>query len=975
MLVGRAFVFSLDGRAVAAVAALALSVGYAVLAGSATSAIREPGEVVSEGFLEPGQTVHRPGFEPFDVDNVDAQAHLTNTTEDGIGWATIEPWPYGEEPVKGPYAPTDGTLPNASRGDNVTLANLETVEPPLGSMAWVYLPPAEFAQAFPSFEDRATQAFLEPGSAAPEGFESHPQKASGRFYVEGAEQIGGSVHALVAGMGVVAAVLSAGAIRLETLARRDQLATLETIAGRGLAKRVIAARTAVLSVSGVAVGLGLAWAGTRVLSGLLPGLAFSAPPLLVAEVAAVGLGAALVAGTLAGWRDLRHPVAERLGQRGTQARRFRGPLRFLLVTPRLWAGVLAAALVATAIVAIVSGAGHAPQALLGGDERTHVVGSATSNPFTGDASVFLADHAPSLADVDEASAETFAPTMIRGEPVMVHGVQGPAWRSMNDVHLDEGAWPTQSGEATAGQRLAQRLTLEPGDELVVPGAHRPVLKTLTITGIHAGEGFPADQLVTDLATAGDLAGKDPGSANLVRLQAPDAEARERLEAGLGIEVLDLSIDPDRPVPDTYATARLDVVNLAEERRSRSLSLQADGDLVASRTVELAGETRDTVEIDFPVPDAPTLDIEVNPQRTIDTATRELTIDAPRRIPTNTSLTLTVHDRDGNPVPSATISVDGTAIGTTNRSGQLAHTFTHPDRITISADDGQAAGGTEAFVLDPAWRDRPNLRIENLALGQAVSIESDRARYEADVRATNLGGAGFEGPIEASTGGEQIGTTTTSLAPFSTRTVRLPLEIPLDADTVTIQDTVFPVQPGSGDEEEQTPALETLLASQQDTQQAAEDEAFLERFFAQLDPVLLIVTLLTFAHAALAVAFGVLREVRERAAIGQTLRHLGAPREAVGARAARDAALSVLVPALAGVGLAFLGLEVMQGQGWPPAFGHTLPADLSLGLAIRLTAALIVVAAGTAAIAAATDRPAKPRQGAPISLDRLLEGSP
>lgn len=975
MLVGRAFVFSVNGRAVAAVAALALSVGYAVLAGSATSTIRDPDDVISQPFLEPGSTVHQPGFEPFDTDTVEAEVLATNTTQRGTGWATLQPWPYDEEPKRGPYAPQsliwpDGIEPPTENGSTV----LDTVTPEHGSLTWIYLPPDDFARAFPELDGQATQAFQGPDQPAPAGFVSHPDKASGQFYVQGAEQVSTSVHALVAGMGLVAAVLSAGAIRLETLARRNELATLEAIAGAGLVKRVVAGRAAVLSLAGVGVGLAGALAGTRALSGLLGGLTVTPTTGLLVEVGLVALGAAILAGTLAGWRDLRHPIAERLGQRGTPARRFPGPLRFFLVTPRLWAGVLAAAIVATAIVAVVAGAAGAPQAILGGDERTLVVGASGSNPFTGEASRFLADHAPLLDDVDAASAETFAPTLLDGEPVMVRGVEFGAWRALNDADLREGRWPTEPGEATAGARLAHRLDLEPGQRVPVPGAHRPVVRAVTVTGIHEAGHFEADELVTDLDTAADLTGREPGTANIVRLEASDPAAREALEGGFGIEVLDLTVRPSQPVPDTFATATLDVINLADERRSRSLSLAADGELVASTTVQVPGQTRDTVEVRFPVPEGPTLDLSVNPERTIDTTPRSLTIDAPARVPVDTPIPLTVRDGDARPVPGANVSVDGTPIGATNASGQIEHTFEEPGRATISATTEERAGGTRTLATRPAWTESPHLRVDHLSLGEPASLDAQQARYEATVHLTNLGGEPFQDALEATVDGDPVGSTPLRLDAYTSTTTTLLLEIPVDAETVTLLGDTFPVQAPSDGDEEPVSLEELLTAQREPTSPSAEEDAFLERFFAELDPVLLMVTLLTFAHAALAVAFGVLREVRERATIGRTLRHLGASREDVAARAARDAIFSVVLPAALGVLGALAGLEILQARGWPAAFGHTLPADMSLGLTVRLVAGLIVVAAGTAALAAAFEKPQRPRQGDPVGLDRLLGGS-
>ncbi len=354
----------------------------------------------------------------------------------------------------------------------------------------------------------------------------------------------------------------------------------------------------------------------------------------------------------------------------------------------------------------------------------------------------------------------------------------------------------------------------------------------------------------------------------------------------------------------------------------------------------------------------------------------MTIDAPQRIPVDTPVTILVRNPEGVPVEQAHVTANEDPLGATNASGQITHNFTETGALTLSASKDEAAGGMRAFVIQREWANSPYLAVESLSLGEPIGIQSDHARYQAQLRVTNLGGQAFDDAITATANNETVGQTSLQLAAFSSDTVALAIDVPLDAHAIDIQEASFPIDVASPDENEQSVSLETLLTSQRDTQQGAStsEDAFLDRFFSQLNPVLLIVTLLTFAHAAFAVAFGVIREVRERATIAQTLRHLGASREDIGARAARDAAMSVILPAVAGVGMALLGLRMLQERGWPAAFGHTLPASLSWGLALRIIAALVAVAAGTAAIAAAAERRRKPRQGTERSLEQLLGGS-
>lgn len=998
LLVARAFVLGLNGRAMLAVATVALSVGYVVLTGTAITGLRGARDVLEPELLEPQVVLARPGLAPFDAALAPAGSTLlAHAPWEGGVLGTVRPWPYGEEVVPGPYARAVPATKLAALGFPVAPR-----AHPQAPWHWVLVPPDVFDRFTPSLAGRATLAIGPSGAQAP-GLLALPAPAARSFYEQGAAQVTGSLHLVVIAMGLTVAVFAGGVLRLEVLARERDLATLEATGGAAMARRVVVLRTLWLvglgTALGTAGGLVLARVAGRALG--LGGLRVEA--WLVAEAAAVALLAGVLAGSLGGLRGLRAPLAARLGRRGPASRRFPGPVRFLLVTPRLAPSSIAAALVLASVSGVVLAAGSLPSTLFHPDDGTLVLGRSEGNPFRGSADRLFGEHATLFPGINGSSPEAIAPTLVEGQPVVVRGVHFDGWRGVDPVRLVTGRWPSQPGEATVGTRLARGAGLGVGDEVLVPGAYRATLRVLEVVGIHEGGGVRDDEIVTDLDTAGDLADLAPGTVHMIRLRASRDAYEQASPGSVPLLVRTIAVLPPEPLPFTEALARVTIVNLADAERAKTLLLRVNDVVVASRAVRLAPHSELTADIPFRVPEAKHLRVEVNPAANVTTGKAELEVRAPDTVAMNTTFVVEVRDLAGSPVPGAALEARGQRVAT-DAAGQARLDAGPPGVLYVLAREADRDGAWAVFVVDPAWALSPHLVADHAVITDAQFVNDTDVRYALTVTVTNLGGADFEGNLEATANGAVVGRVPARVAARAQATVLLEALVPPGPDRLRVAglEVPLPFHPRAPAEEpppgspappppppppaeappEQRPRgvadvlREKRLAAEKarETRQLSA-QSFLDDVFASLSPSITLVVLATFFHAGAGMAVAVLRELRERGEVLATLAQLGATPEQLASRGVRDALLASLPGLLAGAAAALLGLSFASAWGFPAAFGHTIPVAWDWGFYLRVVGGLALVAALTAAWGARQPPPEPPRQAARRPLPEILGAKP
>lgn len=114
-----------------------------------------------------------------------------------------------------------------------------------------------------------------------------------------------------------------------------------------------------------------------------------------------------------------------------------------------------------------------------------------------------------------ASAEIFAPTIVRGEPVFVRGVEPNAYFGLEHV---VGPGPFSSPFiAYAGGRLADRLGLLAGDAIIVSSSTVPGFAELRVGSIFSAGGPRDDELLVSLPVGRALTGLPAGDFHAIRL--------------------------------------------------------------------------------------------------------------------------------------------------------------------------------------------------------------------------------------------------------------------------------------------------------------------------------------------------------------------------------------------------------------------------------------------------------------------------
>lgn len=984
MLVARSFVLAGGSRAALAVLLVACSVAYALVSGSAAGGLRSAGEALSADLVAPAALRHADGLAPFDASLLPGGSVVMSHAQDGdITWGTVRPWPYGLEVVPGPYVrASPAALALAGLPVGPTRAHEHA------PWNWALLPPERFDLRFPELMGQATLAVLPPGAGGPQ----QPAPAAGAFYEGGAAQVGASLHLVVVAMGLSMAVFSAGLLRLEVLARERDLATLEALGGLVAARRAVVLRSLVLVGAGVGLGLVLGM-GLVGLAGRTQGGASVGWPF-VAEVAVVALVAGAAAGIAGGLAHLRPPLALRLGRRGPAVRRFPGPVRFLLVTPRLFPAALASALVLASVCAVVLAATAIPWTMFQPQDGTVVVGQAADNPFRGSADRFIGEHATLLPGVSAASPEILVPTVWRDRPVMVRGVQFEGWRELEGADLLGGRWPEEPGEATVGARAARGLGLGPGEVAVVPAAYRASARALTIVGVHGAAGLADDEVLTDLDTAADLAALPPDQVHLTRLRVPASALGDALEAVATPMVTDLRVVPPDPVPLTSAMAVVRLVNLSPEPQSRALLLRVDNETVASTVARVPARGEVEARLPFSVPPRAQFTLRVNPELSVSTRQAELLLEAPDSVPVGTPFEVVIRHLDGRPAVGALVEGAPTS-GRADDAGRVTLQAGEATVLELRARLDGLEAGRLVFVVDPAWALSAHVRaiaVDRIASGAS----GQEARHELLLTLANLGGAAFDGQVEASLNGTTLASFPVRLGARQRTVVPLALTVPAGGAEVDIQGRLVtlpsvelgatpgppppgPPAPSPAPSPPLVRTVEDVLAEKRRALEAARraqplsPRAFIEDVFEDFEQGVRLVLLATFAQTGAGIVVAVLREGRERSEVARIMAEIGATPEQLSFRAAREAAVAAALPVAAGIVLAAAILAAAAPFGFPAAFGHTLPARLDLSLAAYVGFSLTLLAAAAGAWVGRLPPEEPARQAAPEPLDVLLGG--
>jgi ABC-type lipoprotein release transport system permease subunit len=121
------------------------------------------------------------------------------------------------------------------------------------------------------------------------------------------------------------------------------------------------------------------------------------------------------------------------------------------------------------------------------------------------------------------SPETYTPTLLQGQEVVVRGIEAGGFSSVEDLRVLEGSAP-EGDFALAGARLARRLGLQVGQPLVLPGALEPGITQVEVTGIVATGRPSEDELLVPLRLGSWLASLGSKGIPVIRVRTSDPAA-------------------------------------------------------------------------------------------------------------------------------------------------------------------------------------------------------------------------------------------------------------------------------------------------------------------------------------------------------------------------------------------------------------------------------------------------------------------
>lgn len=138
---------------------------------------------------------------------------------------------------------------------------------------------------------------------------------------------------------------------------------------------------------------------------------------------------------------------------------------------------------------------------------------------------------------EAVSPEVFAFLTWRGEAVVVRGVDPDPFFALERGALPPTVLPQEAPFLWAGDRLADRFGLAPGDVVLLPSTFRPALMEASVDAVLTLEGPVADELVMDLDRARALADRGAGYLTLLRVETADPDALLAHLADVGAEVV------------------------------------------------------------------------------------------------------------------------------------------------------------------------------------------------------------------------------------------------------------------------------------------------------------------------------------------------------------------------------------------------------------------------------------------------------
>ncbi len=902
---------------------------------------------------------------------VGVEKAVAAVTVDGRTLAAYVAGPTVLDPGRAQAMPLASLEPLSHRGTNFTLGAPRTSHLDLVPGDAILLHPDDLGPA----STVAAHTLRQPAAAqlAAQGLVAMPSRGSDAYAVNSVRGLGDSAFILIAASLPAVALTAAAFADLEARGRARLAATMAALGSARAGRAVVLVRVAWM----LSLGAGAA-AATALGLYLFAGDAFHPKPLPLWTLLAAGAlptGLGLVVGLWRAHRSLgagaallrsppseREPPSRRVPILPPQAQ----PL--LLGTRLLPLMFLAAALLVVDLGFPLAAAG-VPAAVAGGEDEV-VIGARPGAVLGGEAGLRRATALAHDPDVTRLAAEVLIPTAVGSNPVLLRGGDWEQLAAYHDVRLKTGDAPGPD-EVALGDRLAKRLGVGVGDELLIPAAFRPHARLVEVSGIYTAPGLLPDEGLLPLATAQDLANLEADRVSVIRA-GPDTDrlvrALERNDAR--IEVVDLRLNPEQPRAGEPVTVTMDLVNLGREAGQRTLDVRVDGAIEASVSARVEGLATATVTALIVAPDG-AFQVAVNPTRDVAAREAEIVLKGEPIHFDDGDIHLTVLDGAGRPLANRTValhadldSLDGTPLAEAQSDGNGTATLpAQPPGAYVAVARAAGVTALPVFVGDADHAAEAWVIVESLRVDPAVPRPGGEAVLVATVR--NVGGVAGTAELPVRVGNRDLPSLTVRLQPGQGATLEAAAifdagSTPASIDTSTI--TVSARNPPT--EARPTPGG---ARSSETLQREVADEVLGDAR----------ATLAYLGSTAAVASLGIVylatdRSLRGRLHVLDALTGLGSGPDELRRRAAVEGAAlgaaSFLLVAAAG----WVAFALPPIIGWPVAFGHALPNPVGFLLALQ-GAVAFAAAAALAAYTGASRALARgnPLRGEAAGADELL----
>lgn len=160
-----------------------------------------------------------------------------------------------------------------------------------------------------------------------------------------------------------------------------------------------------------------------------------------------------------------------------------------------------------------------------GEDIVAIYETRSRTPFTGIVPTYLAERINSMGGVLASSPEVIAPCIVKGEAIFMRGVMANEFSKLDPLIIVEGDMLelTDVDSAIVGKRLAERLDLRPGDEVLVLGVLAERYLELRIKGIYESQSPMDDEALVPLYAGQWLRGIDYNYVTVIRVKIDRAE--------------------------------------------------------------------------------------------------------------------------------------------------------------------------------------------------------------------------------------------------------------------------------------------------------------------------------------------------------------------------------------------------------------------------------------------------------------------